>query len=79
MAFRNTVNYDLGTMDAANEYTPMILVEDFETVAITALAASSANATIKFYASDSEARPDLGAAASATNIFTAIEVFNADT
>lgn len=79
MSLRNSVSYNLGTMDAANEYTPMIFVQDFQTVTITAIAASSANATIKFYASDSEARPSLWSAASATNIFSPIEVLNLDT
>jgi len=79
MSLINSVNYDLGTLDAANEYTPMIFVQDFKNVYFTVIAAASANATVKFYASDSEARPDLGAAASATNIFSPIEVINADT
>lgn len=79
MSLRNSVSYALGTMDAANEYTPMIFVKDFQKVIVTVIAAWSANATVKFYASDSEVRPNLWVAASATNIYSPVEILNIDT
>jgi len=79
MSLRNTVNYDLWTLNAANEYTPMIFIKDFTHVSMTVIAANSANATVKFYISDSEARPSLAAVASAINIYSPVEVINVDT
>ena len=79
MALTNSVSYSLGTLDAANEYTKVIFVEDFDTVVVTAIGANSVNATAKFYAGDSDSPFDLSAAASATNIYSPIEVLNADT
>jgi len=79
MSLKDSVNYSLGTMAAATEHTPMVFVEDFKNVYFTVIAATSANATVKFYASDSDTRPNLWAAPSATNIYSPVEVINVDT
>ena len=79
MWLRTTAYYELGTLDAANEYTPMIFSKDFRTAVFTVIAADSANATIKFYWSNSETRPTLWSAASTTNEYDEAQVINLDT
>lgn len=74
MAMRNTASYDMWTLDAANEYTPMMFSKDYRNIVFTAIAASSAACTFKIYTSNQEARPDLNAAASATNQYSTTEV-----
>lgn len=66
-------------MDAANENTPMWFCKDYNHIVITVIAANSANATVKFYGSITEDRPDLDNAASATNEYTPIEIIDLDT
>ena len=79
MWLRTTAYYDLGTLDATNEFTPMVFSKDFRTAVFTVIAANSANATIKFYWSNSETRPTLWSAASTTNEYDEAQVINLDT
>jgi hypothetical protein len=67
MALTNVQHYDWGTMDAANEYTPMFQCWDFQFCRVSVYTASSANATIKFYGSGQETAPTLANADSTTN------------
>lgn len=75
---RQTVRYNLGTLDAANEYTVMQFSWDFRNAVFTFIAASSAACTIKFYGSNSETAPTLASAASASNIYSPTEVIDLD-
>jgi hypothetical protein len=74
MGFKTTALYDLWTLDAANEYTPMVLSQDFRNAIFTFTAADSAWCTVKFYQSTQEARPSLGSAVSATNVYSTVQV-----
>jgi len=74
MSFKTTARYELGTLDAANEYTPMVLSQDFRNAIFTFVVSSSANCTIKFYESAQENRPNLWAAVSATNQYDTVAV-----
>lgn len=76
MSFKTTAYYELWTLDAANEYTPMVLSTDFRNAIFTLTAADSAACTIKFYQSTTEDRPNLGAAVSATNVYSTVQVVN---
>ena len=67
MALNNVQHCDGGTMDAANEYTPMFLCTDFQYCRVSVYTASSANATIKLYGSGQESAPTLASANSTTN------------
>lgn len=67
MALNNAQHYDGGTMDAANEYTPMFNCQDFQYCRVTYVSASSANATVKLYGSGQESAPTLASADSASN------------
>jgi len=67
MALNNVQHYDWGTMDAANEYTPMFQCWDFQYCRVSVYTASSANATIKLYGSGQEIAPTLASANSTTN------------
>lgn len=67
MALNNVQHYDWGTMDAANEYTPMFMCTDFQYCRVSVYTASSANATIKLYGSGQELAPTLASADSTTN------------
>ena len=74
MALRNTASYDMGTLDAANEYTTFIPVLDYQHITLTFATASNANATVLVYASNSEDRPTFASAISATNEYATAEV-----
>jgi hypothetical protein len=76
MWLRTTANYDLWTLDAANEYTTFIFSKDFRNAIFTLIIASSFSWTIKFYSSNSETRPTFASSASATNEYTTVEVIN---
>lgn len=67
MALTNAQHYAGGTMDAANEYTPMFNCADFQYCRVSVYTASSASATIKLYGSGQETAPTLASADSATN------------
>jgi len=72
-SLRTTASYGPWTLDAANEDTKMIYIWDFRNAIWTIIATNSAACTIKFYSSNSETRPDLDSAASATNIYSVIQ------
>ena len=75
MWLRTTASYDLWTLDAANEFTPMIFSQDFRTAVFTLVGAGSANATVKFFGSWQEgSRPTLEDVASATNEYSSVQV-----
>lgn len=76
MSLKNTADYPLWTLDAANEFTPMVLSTDFRNAIFTLTAADSASCTIKFYQSNADQRPNLWAAVSATNIYSTVQVIN---
>jgi len=76
MGLRNTASYDMGTLDATNEYTHFIPTSDFQNITLTFITASSANATVKIYASNMEARPTLASAVSATNEYATAQVID---
>lgn len=76
---RSTASYWPRTLDAANEDTLMIFTRDFRNAVWTITAESNANATIKFYASNQETRPNLDNAASLTNRYAVTEVVSLDT
>ena len=78
MSLRTTAYYDLWTLDAASEYTTMIYSWDFRNAIFTIIADNSANATIKFYGSNSETRPSLASAASSTNEYSPTQVIDLD-
>lgn len=75
---RNTAQYaldQLTTDSGAGSYTQMVFCEDYKNLKLEFLKAwSSCTMTVKVYQSDSEDRPDLWAAASATNKYTTIQV-----
>lgn len=62
--------YNLGTLDAANEYTGMVFCKDFRNAIFTFVVANSANATLKFYTSQQDAQPTLASSASSTNQYS---------
>lgn len=74
MSLKTTARYELWTLDAANEYTPMVLSQDFRNAIFTVTAANSAACTIKFYESTQEARPSLGSSASSSNQYSTVQV-----
>jgi len=74
MTLRHTTTYTTTALDATNEYTPMRFAKDFSKIVFTLVADNSASATVKFYSSNMEARPDLSAVASATNAYETVEV-----
>ena len=76
MWFRCRASYDMATLDALDEATPMVLAEDFRHIGIELTAANTAAYTLTVYASDQEDRPDLTSAASATNVYSAVQVIN---
>jgi hypothetical protein len=76
---KQTVNYNLGTLDTLNEYTTMVLSKDFRNAVFTVIVANNADCTIQFYASNSEYAPTLASAASASNIYTSTQVVDLNT
>ena len=78
MSLKSTMNASLATLNAADEATKMILVKDYQHIVFTLIASGSANATVKVYHSTSNSwvRPDLTSVASATNIYSTVEVIN---
>lgn len=74
MALRQTVTYWPVTLDANGEATPMFFSKDFRNATFTIIGSNTSVATIKFYASNSDSRPDLTAAASSSNVYTTAQV-----
>ncbi len=76
MGFRDSASYELATIWALDEATPMVLSEDFRHIWLNLNADNTAVYTLTVYASDQEDRPDLTAAVSATNDFSVVQVIN---
>lgn len=76
MSSRKTIKYDLTSLTALNEATPMILSGDFRNAVFTIHATDTAAYTLKFYISNQEERPDLTSAVSATNLYSETKVIN---
>ena len=74
MSLRTTAHYEPAKMDAANEDTKMLRSWDFRNAVWTIIVDNSFSWTIKFYSSNSETRPDLDSAASATNEYSTVDV-----
>ena len=79
MWFRDSASYDMATIDAVNEATPMVLAVDFRHIWLDLNAADTAAYTLTVYASDQESRPDLTSAVIATNTYSVVQVINKDT
>lgn len=76
MSSRKTIKYNLTSLDALNEATPMVLSEDFRNSVFTIHATNTASYTLKFYVSNQEGRPDLTSAVSATNLYSEAQTIN---
>lgn len=79
MAIRDVITYDLGTLDAADETTKVILCQDFRNAVFTVTFANSASATIQFIWSALENNwssiPDITqSAGSASNTWDFVQV-----
>jgi hypothetical protein len=78
MANRTHNRYDLGTLSANGNTTP-INSTAFRNATVTVIAATSAALTLKCYTSNGETAPDLTVAASATNEYAPTQITNLDT
>ena len=76
MALRNTAYYTAPALDAANEYTPFRFSKDYAKIVFTFIGDNTSVATLKFHASNSETRPSLASAASASNEYDTVEVID---
>lgn len=74
MSLRTVAQYDLWTLSSAGDVTKMVYGRDFRNATISLFVKNGYNWDVKFFASNSESRPDLSSAASATNEYAQVQV-----